>query len=191
MERLQIKTTELPRRAEILRQNLLKMDECIAMIATIVEEMITGIIAEAKEIVVELVTLRGKLEEDINTAIQEAENTIYIDKVPSISALRKLLRQPTGLLGQLMRVSYQFEPDFDISLRRYLTYDSNPCVLAAIHGQNVQIHSLLGVGITQSYALSRNFTIETIFCMVNTQVLCVGGGNPLTKEVYWLNIEEN
>lgn len=193
MERLQVRNSKLPERAEILRENLIKVDECIAKFEENVEKMIAKIREEAKEIVQEIMVCRGNLVRDIDIAIEEAENTICSEETPSISALGKLLRDPSIGVHQLTQFAYQLENPFKIPLRNYITYRfydpniviSNPTILFSISGKALTIYGLPEGEIKENRILSQSFSSGTIFCKLDdTLVMCLG----TDKHVFMLNI---
>lgn len=197
MERLQLRTAELPGRAQFLCQSLKKVDECIAILEEKVEEMIANIRKEETEIIQEMITLRENLKRDINIAMQEAENTIFSEEVPSISPLGKLLRDPSVDVNKLTRFAYYLENDFKFPLRNYIAYtfyDSdvascNPTILFSINEKVLQVYNLPEGGVTKHCLLTRTFTVGTIFCQFDdNRILCVGGDKPNAKETYCLSI---
>lgn len=190
MERVQARSAELPMRVETLRQNLIKADECIALFTEKVEWLVYRVIAEAREITNELIELRRKLERDINTAVQEAEATIFDSEEPKICPLGKLLRNPAIPVDQLAVFSYKAEAYFSLPLRNFITYSlqNNSPIVSAIAGNTLKVHDLATGAVTETFTLSREFSEGTVFCSIdNTRILCIGGWNPCRKEVFWLH----
>jgi len=66
-----------------------------------------------------------------------------------------------------------------------LTNDSILHKSGRICGTKMEVHDLV-TGQVESSTLSRKFSQGTVFCMVEiTKILCVGGNDPYTEEVYW------
>ena len=200
IERLQARVAELPGRTEALRQNLSKVEECRTLFTAKVEELIAKIRSEAQETLQELSNLREKLERDINTAVQEAESTIYSEEIPQISELGRLLRNPSIPIERHSLFTYQVKLDFSSPIRNFflftLQYPTFPTsstlsIIAAIFGNQMKVHDLTTGQIIENRTLSRQFASGSVFCNVdNARMLCIGG-LPYTKEVYWLNKSAN
>ena len=202
MERLQVRSAELPCRVETLRQNLKQTEKCMALFTKKVEALVARIRQETEEIMTELRTIREKLERDINIAVGEAEATIYEDDEPKISRLGHLLRNPNISIDKLVIFSYKAMADCGLPLKKHLIFKleelgpspqtSEFPVLAAVFGNKLNMYDLATGTITKSCTLSKQFANTTVFCRVDiARVLCLGGSTNYTKEVHWLNLDEN
>jgi len=197
VDRLQARQTELPGRVAVLRQNLTAVEECIARFSEAVEGLIARIRREAEEIKQELRTLRQQFDRDIDAAVQETEATMYEDELPQIGPFGLLLRDTNIPLDLLDLFSYNIGTTLGLPLRQHFTFSlrsptnllSNFPLIAAIYSSKLELTDLTE-NTARSFVLPRSFSNGTSLCIIDTtRLLLIGGHNPPTKEVFWLNIE--
>lgn len=202
LELLQVRVAELPERAEKLSSNLAKVDKCIALFSARVEDLIQRIQDEARKITGELEATREKMKVAIETAIEEAKNTLPDEEVRSISKLGALLRDLSVPVEQLTVFSYTVTEQFALLpiresfafwfLERETSSQSEVTMFPSVFGNCLEMHDLVGDKPAKSFTLSHQFSDATMYCLAdNMRALCIGGRSPYVKDTYWLCLKEH
>lgn len=93
-------------------------------------------------------------------------------------------------LCQVCSENFPCERCFSTAQSSLLTPDFP--VLVSLSGSQLRIYDLMETKTVSSSSLPRCFSLGTMFCMVEpTKLLWIGGWDPDSNEVYWLDLDSN
>lgn len=187
-ERLEKRSTEVPKACQELKKNLVEIDKCVEELASRAAAIITAIQEYVRTETEKLQRFRAQLQRDIESSVSEVERTLYDDSPALSSKYSPMLRCCGSDLTQLSLFNYHISDCGEdlkavIELTDTSGSTSRASSLPLIHGNVLQCLDLATDEISTA-TLSVSFSNSTVFCQLDSDVVLAIGGKPATTSVY-------